>query len=48
MENNDIVVNRVMYMFGETIVLIGLFLTLVGGITMIYSHKAIKDVEYAV
>ena len=50
MDSIDILTNQVMYRVGETIVVIGVFITLVGLVTMIYSwspdvHKNIVGLD---
>jgi hypothetical protein len=45
----DSISNQVLYSVGETITVIGLFITLVGCITMIYSHTPeTKETLYSV
>lgn len=46
METSDILVNKVLYSVGETFVVIGLFITIVGLVTMIYSYTPEQKVDF--
>ncbi len=46
METSDILINKVLYSVGETFVVIGLFITIVGLVTMIYSYTPEQKVDF--